>query len=121
MAWFSGANTWVWTLSMLAGAIFVLIAMRMILVLSQADGRRRWRLRLLAWRHHEFWPAWFFYLPLIPCVPYYCYDIIIFGGLPLRMPACRMVVLLANQRWVLMQFYPILGPCDYEVDVDSKT
>jgi pimeloyl-ACP methyl ester carboxylesterase len=38
--------------------------------LPTGEGRRNVRIALERWSHHEYWPAWLFYTPLIPYLAY---------------------------------------------------
>lgn len=49
------------------GVVLVLmVAMNTLLMLLSREGRRKLAIRVQKLRHHEFWPAWLFYLPLVP-------------------------------------------------------
>ena len=51
----------------MAGVVVTgVVLLRLLLSCISSDGRMRWRVRLIRWTHHEFWPAWLFYLPLVP-------------------------------------------------------
>ena len=46
--------------------LLLMVAMNTLLLLLSREGRRRLAIRFQKLTHHEFWPAWLFYLPLIP-------------------------------------------------------
>jgi membrane protein DedA with SNARE-associated domain len=61
-AWLLGSG---W-LALLAGAAVVLALFRVLLLACTARGRRHLRVTIARLVRHEFWPAWLFYLPLLP-------------------------------------------------------
>lgn len=54
-----------WIALLVAAAILFLV-LRFFIYMLTGDGRRRIKIKLLKMRHHEWWPAYIFYLPMIP-------------------------------------------------------
>lgn len=53
------------------GVVLVLMfVMNTALMLLSREGRRKLAIRIQKLRHHEFWPPWLFYLPLVPYLVY---------------------------------------------------
>jgi len=53
------------------GVVLVLmVVMNTLLMLFSREGRRKLAIRVQKLGHHEFWPAWVFYLPLVPYLVY---------------------------------------------------
>jgi membrane protein DedA with SNARE-associated domain len=50
----------------------ILIVLRVLTMSFTAIGRAKLLAAVGRWRHHEFWPAWVFYLPLVPYVAWLC-------------------------------------------------
>lgn len=50
-----------------AALVFCIIMIRKAVRISANKwSRRAWRFSFLKWRYFEFWPAWLFYIPIIP-------------------------------------------------------
>lgn len=63
---FSPVDPWpLWTLWTL-GVLPSLLLVTLIPAAATGDGRRRLRVSLSRMLHHEWWPAWLWYLPLVP-------------------------------------------------------
>ena len=48
----------------------LMFIMNTALMLLSKQGRRKLAIRIQKLRHHEFWPSWLFYLPLVPYLIY---------------------------------------------------
>lgn len=62
-----GRGWWAWV----GAAVMLLAALRLGLQVSTADGRARAATTLSRLWRFEFWPAWLFYLPLVPSILYF--------------------------------------------------
>ena len=54
--------------SVVVAVLLAFVAIRLLASLATSNGRHQWWMRIKRWRRYEFWPAWLFYLPLIPWV-----------------------------------------------------
>ncbi len=57
-------------ISLIGALLTLFVALRLGLLLATTEGRSRLVARLTKIYRYEFWPAWFFYLPLVPWVVY---------------------------------------------------
>lgn len=53
-----------------AVVLVLMVVMNTALMLFSREGRRKLAIRIQKLGHHEFWPAWLFYLPLVPYLIY---------------------------------------------------
>ena len=61
--WLQGFGHATWLL--LATAIVIVVMLRTVLKLLNAESRRAFSAAWGRWRHWEFWPAWLFYAPVV--------------------------------------------------------
>ena len=50
------------------GALCLFFAVQLVRLLSTKNGRFGLVIRIRRAMHHEFWPSWFFYIPLVPWI-----------------------------------------------------
>ncbi len=53
-----------------AVVLVLMFVMNTALMLLSREGRRKLAIRIQKLSHHEFWPAWLFYVPLVPYLVY---------------------------------------------------
>jgi pimeloyl-ACP methyl ester carboxylesterase/membrane protein DedA with SNARE-associated domain len=53
-----------------AVVLVLMFVMNTALMLLSREGRRKLTIRIQKLSHHEFWPSWLFYLPLVPYLVY---------------------------------------------------
>jgi|GEM_PF-37825 len=53
-------------IALLVAAALLFLVLRLLIYMLTTDGRRRIKIKLLKMRHHEWWPPYIFYLPMIP-------------------------------------------------------
>ena len=61
-----GQGQWHWSLIVLGLLILMATLRRLFILGTDPWARKAWKSSWLKWRSFEFWPAWLFYLPMIP-------------------------------------------------------
>jgi membrane protein DedA with SNARE-associated domain len=93
-------------LAIIVVAVAILLVLRLAYSLSTEIGRLSWIARISRIWRWEFWPVWFFYLPLLPWIVYLAWR---YGGLTTPAaanPAIPHGGVVGESKWEILQALP---------------